>query len=232
MLTFKVIHGRIRGSMSERSHLHHSVLEVRQPCKGTSIIRFERKDLQFQPGQHVSVGLAGDLNLREYSIYSASQDPWIEIIVKEVESGYVSPRLCALKPGDKVYVEGPFGFFTLDKVKKQAPLLMIASGTGISPFRSMVRSIANLDYRLIHGIRTLAERYDHGDFSPQRVVSCVSREAGGTIQGRVTAWLRSEEIKAETQALLCGNCDMIYEAYDILVGKGLAPGNIAAEVYF
>lgn len=231
-MTFKLIHGRIDSPMTDRSHLVHTVTDIRQPCKGTSIIRFERKDLQFQPGQHLSVGLAGDLNLREYSIYSSDQDPWLDIIVKEVSSGFVSPRLCSLKPGDKVYVEGPFGFFTLDRAKRQAPLLMIASGTGISPFRSMVRSHPGLDYHIVHGVRTLAERYDHDSFEEARMVSCVSREAGGNVQGRVTAWLKTAEISPDTQALLCGNCDMIYEAYDILVQKGLPPQNIAAEVYF
>jgi len=53
----------------------------------------------------------------------------------------------------------------------------------------MVRSYPGLRYTLVHGVRRLEERYEHGDYPEGRLVSCVSGEAGGDVEGRVTAWL-------------------------------------------
>jgi len=66
----------------------------------------------------------------------------------------------------------------------------------------------------------------------QRLVACVSREAGGDFHGRVTDYLRRHPVQPATLCYLCGNSDMIYEAVDILKGYGVPPAHLFAEVYF
>jgi NAD(P)H-flavin reductase len=78
--------------------------------------------------------------MREYSVYSSPGDEYLEILVKEVDGGYVSTRLGALKPGDGVAVDGPFGFFTIDEDWRDHRYVFVATGTGISPFHDFVRS--------------------------------------------------------------------------------------------
>lgn len=216
--------------------IHPTVHEVRELTDTAFVVRFDRNGLDFEPGQYVSVGLKGEIDMREYSVYSPAQADYLEILVKEVEHGHVSHRLHRLRPGVELAVDGPFGFFTIDEVDRRRPFLFVATGTGISPFHCFARSYPGLDYRLLHGVRRLAEQYEHDAFEARRVTTCVSREPGAgedtVFGGRVTDYLRTHPVSPETRCYLCGNCDMIYEAFDILKGHGVPPEQLYAEVYF
>lgn len=200
---------------------------------GGFLLTFERPGLSFQTGQYLSLGIPGFREQREYSIYSGEAENFLTVLVKEVPQGLVSRRLAALRPGDPVHVDGPFGYFTLDQARKtSAPLLFLATGTGISPFHSFVKTYPGLDYTLLHGIRHAADLALERDFDPGNVVSCVSREPGGGFQGRITQRLKSMTVDPQTHAFLCGNCDMIYEAFDLLRAAGVSSDRIYTEVYF
>jgi ferredoxin--NADP+ reductase/benzoate/toluate 1,2-dioxygenase reductase subunit len=108
----------------------------------------------------------------------------------------------------------------------------VATGTGISPFHSFVATRPDLEYTLYHGVRHATDLALEVGFEPARLVSCVSREAGGQVQGRVTDALRKSKIAPETHAFLCGNCDMIYEVFDLLRAEGVSSDRIYTEVYF
>lgn len=211
----------------------HRVHHVRRISDTAYVLRVDRHSLSFQPGQYINVGLKGSIAMREYSIYSGADEDFLEILVKEVEGGLVSKALARLKEGDPVAVEGPFGFFTIDAEERETGrFLFIGTGTGISPFHCFARSYPNLNYRVIHGVRTSEERYDHEVFASGRYLSCVSREAGGDYQGRVTSYLKEHPVDSSTLCYLCGNCDMIYEAFDTLRSQGVPPNHLFAEVYF
>jgi len=200
---------------------------------GAFLLTFERAGLVFQTGQYLSLGIPGHREQREYSIYSGESAPHVTVLVKEVAEGLVSRRLAALQPGDSLHVDGPFGYFTLAGAqKKGGPLLLVATGTGISPFHSFVASVPTLAYTLVHGVRYPADLALEAGFSPDRLVSCVSRGEGGTVRGRVTDALKTMTIAPETHAFLCGNCDMIYEVFDLLRGAGVSSDRIYTEVYF
>jgi ferredoxin/flavodoxin---NADP+ reductase len=233
--------------ISARPRVH----SVRHLTESAYVLRFDRRGMIFEPGQYVSVGVRGDINMREYSIYSGTEDEYLEILVKEVDQGRVSRQLKRLLPGDEIEAGGPFGFFVIDpEVRRSGRVLFVATGTGISPFHCFARSCGSLDYRLLHGVRTLNERYDYATFDPNRVTTCVSREriqdrrhpssvpegapltAALPFHGRVTDFLRANPVDPDTRCYLCGNCDMIYESFDILKGHGVPPEQLFAEVYF
>ena len=215
-----------------RDGAQHEILALRETGDGAFVLRIERRGLEFEPGQYIHVGPLPGIDRREYSVYSGPEDDFLEILVKEVAAGAVSPELRRLKPGDLVEVEGPFGFFRIEPGDLSRPFLFVATGTGISPFHCLTRAYPDLDYRLIHGVRGGRDLYDHHAYPPERVVSCLSREEGGDYAGRVTGWLRENPPHREAMAYLCGNCDMIYEAYDILGKQGIPADRIHAEVYF
>lgn len=216
-----------------RQGVKHRVHEIRELSRGAFVVRVDRHGLEFEPGQYVNVGLRGEIDMREYSIYSGPDDDFLEILVKEVEGGFVSKKLHRAAPGDELSVDGPFGFFLIDEEHRRTKNFMfISTGTGISPFRSFVRGYPELNYTLLHGVRFADERYEYENYEPSRLVTCVSREEGGSYRGRVTDYLREHPVDPETLCYLCGNCDMIYEAFDILKGQGLAPEQLYAEVYF
>lgn len=190
-------------------------------------------NFQFQTGQFVMLKIPGSLENREYSVYSGENDDFLEVLVREVEGGKVSGKLKKLKTGAEIDVNGPFGFFKFNPEKYASQkFLFVATGTGISPFHSFVRTFPKLDYQLVHGVRLKEEAYEHTDFQKEKVTLCLSGEESGNFYGRVTDYLFTQKIDNETNCFLCGNSEMIYEVFDILTGKGIPVSNIYSEVYF
>ncbi len=206
---------------------------VRHLTESTYVLRFSRNDMQFNPGQHLVLGLPGSTELREYSIYSGVFDNFIEVLIKEVDDGMVSRQLKNIKSGDRLEVRGPYGFFlTKSSITETDKLLFISSGTGIAPFHSYVRSNPNSDYKVIHGVRNLEEAYDIKDYTTGRFTACTSRDTSGDFEGRLTDYLLEAELDTDRMVYLCGNSNMIFDAMDILRARGIPQRQIFTEVYF
>ncbi len=114
----------------------------------------------FTPGQYVVLGLPGSalrcptsdpdgkpldpdkLLRRAYSITSSSvASEYLEFYVSLVRSGELTPRLFNLNIGDRVWLsKKPIGYFTLDGVPPEMNVIMVATGTGLAPYMSMIRS--------------------------------------------------------------------------------------------
>jgi ferredoxin--NADP+ reductase/benzoate/toluate 1,2-dioxygenase reductase subunit len=215
----------------ERTALH-GVLEVRELSESAYLLRLARGTLEFRPGQWINVGLPGSLECREYTVYSPPCADCLEVLIKEIPEGTVSPLLRRSHPGDLVEVEGPHGEFQIrDEDRRDGHFLFIATGTGISPFHCFVESHPGLDYLMLHGARAAGELYEHAAFDASRVVSCLSR-GGGKYRGRVTDWLIEHESAPENFYYVCGNSDMIYDAFAILRARGVPRSRVFAEIYF
>ncbi len=211
----------------------HKIISVSNLTDSAFVIRFERLNFLFQTGQFVMLKIPGSLENREYSVYSGENDDFLEVLVREIEGGKFSGRLKKLKPGAEIDVNGSFGFFKFNPEKfASQKFLFVATGTGISPFHSFVRTFPELDYQLVHGVRLKEEAYEHADFQKEKVTLCLSGEETGDFYGRVTDYLFTQKIDPETNCFLCGNSEMIYEVFDILTGKGIPVSNIYSEVYF
>jgi ferredoxin--NADP+ reductase len=211
----------------------HTVLEIKNLIPETFILRLDRQDFQFEPGQYVVLRMPHEQKGREYSIFSATTDDYLYFLIREIPEGEFSRYLRHLKPGSEIDVEGPKGYFVLDeRSKKGAPILMIASGTGISPFHSYVKSYPNLNYKVLHGVRFANEAYGRDAFSPDKYLICSSRRDDGGYFGRVTYYLKETTVDKDTICYLCGNSEMIDQATTILEKYGLPPENIRTEVFF
>jgi ferredoxin/flavodoxin---NADP+ reductase len=211
----------------------YKILEINNLTKETFTIKLPKPRFAFKAGQHISVAIHGNFQSREYSIYSGSKDENLEILVKEVQKGYFTPRLRNLKPGHLLEVSGPYGKFGLDPgTSETGKFVFIASGTGIAPFRSMIRTYPNLDYTLIHGVRFSTEAYQRDEYAPDRYVLCTSRDPKGDYEGRLTGYLKNCSFLPEIRFYLCGNSNMIFDALEILREKGFKRDQIQCEVYF
>jgi ferredoxin/flavodoxin---NADP+ reductase len=199
----------------------------------TFVMRFSRNGIQFRAGNFLVVGVLGNPERRKYSIYSAENDNFFEILVKVVEGGVVSNELKNLAVGEKLNVFGPKGRFgPLKEDISSTKYLFISTGTGISPFRSIIASNLGISYTLLHGIRTLEEAYGREYIPEDRYITCISRENTGVFHGRVTDYLRDMEVSKDTECYICGNREMIDEVIEILQAKGLPIEKIFKEVYF
>lgn len=111
---------------------------------------FERVDgrpLAFEPGQWVSARLpvlVGDEPTikRSYSIASPPTGTGrFELALTRVQGGPGSTWLCDLEPGSVVPFVGPYGVFTRG-AHDRSPALLVATGTGVTPMRSMLQAAA------------------------------------------------------------------------------------------
>ncbi|NOR76115.1 MAG: oxidoreductase [Draconibacterium sp.] len=212
---------------------YYKVEKLRSLTDNTFVLTLPKSRFEFVAGQHISLSIKGDYQSREYSIYSAENGDNLEVLVKEVDGGYFSPKLKHLKQNEFVEVHGPFGKFGLDNKKLNTHKhVFIASGTGIAPFHSMVKSNPELDYQVIHGVRFANEAYEKDDYKKDRFTVCASRDENGDFKGRLTEYLKKTEFSKNTSFYLCGNSDMIFDSMEILNEKGFDREDINVEVYF
>lgn len=223
----------IKAAKESKVHALRAI-SVRDLTPTTYVLRFQRNGIPFRAGQHILLGIKEDIQAREYSIYSAEQDDFFEVLIKEVQNGMVSKQLRHVNKGDVLNFENPVGYFIIkDEDIHTKKFLFIASGSGIAPFHSFIRTHSGMDYRILHGVRYVEEAYDRSDYDPARHILCTSRDRKGNYHGRVTEWLKNHPVKdKDTLCYLCGNCEMIHEAYDILLSQGIPSENLFAEVYF
>ena len=117
----------------------------------------EKERLEFAPGQFVSIvsTIEEKKITRAYSIASAPSGNRFDICLNLVQDGKLSPRLFEMERGDTVDFQGPLGYFTLRSPISDS--VMIATGTGITPVRSILRSQLSAypqsRFTLIFGVR-------------------------------------------------------------------------------
>jgi ferredoxin-NADP reductase len=113
---------------------------------------------------------------RPYSFVNAPGDAPHEFLIVELPQGMLSPRLAQLREGDAVWIGNAHGFFVCDEVPAATALWMMATGTGIAPFLSMLRTdeLWRKFERvvLVHGVRWVEE------LVYPKVIASVQRERG------------------------------------------------------
>lgn len=211
----------------------HRVIEIVPKARSTFSLCLERQGMAFIAGQCVNLGIPKTGINREYSSYSGENDPQLRFLIREVEGGQVTPRLRKLKPGDLVEVDGAYGQFVLPRpLPPGQKYCFIATGTGIAPFHSFVKSYPGIDYQIVHGVRTADEMYDRDDYGQGRYLACLSQGNGGDRRGRVTEYLQGEALSRDVLYYLCGNRNMINDVYDILRSQDISSSQIITEVFF
>ena len=116
-------------------------------------------------GQHVDIRLTAEDGYqaqRSYSIASAPEDDHLILTIERLQDGEVSPYLFdELAPGDELEMRGPIGRHFAWTPEAGGPLLMIAGGSGVVPFRAMLRHRRAHDMatpaRLVYSARTIGD---------------------------------------------------------------------------
>ena len=208
-------------------------------------LQFEAPLEGFESGQFVRVGLEinGEVVARPYSLVNSPEESKFEIYFNIVEEGPLSPKLFDLQPGDPVLVAPrPAGFLTISEVPKADNLWMLATGTAIGPFLSIlkgdavwqkfrqitlcfsVRTQDELAY--LETIEKIAARH------PQQFVfiPLVTRESvEGALAQRIPACINSGELETrakvkiseDSHIMICGSTEMITDVSEILESRGL-----------
>ena len=209
-----------------------TISSTEELSRGLFLISFNRT-FSFVAGQVIGITLREDDARRLYSLCSGEREDEVRILYKVVDEGYLTPQLSDLEVGDTIWITPPGGEFT----GTLEPAVWIATGTGIAPFYSMLRSGLGENKTLLHGNRFLEQFNFYDEFHEalgQDYIRCCSAENGEEVyQGRVTAYLeQQDELNPALKYYLCGSADMVVEARDILISKGIPFGNIISEIYF
>lgn len=144
-----------------------TIIGCMDPVSGTRVLRIKPDgDLfSYEPGQYTVLGLhrsstriadapadakalaseEGDpLIRRAYSITSNSHDDELEFVITLVRTGALTPRLFALREGSRVFLGAEAsGAFTLERSSGIRDLLLVATGSGVAPYLSMLRTEAS-----------------------------------------------------------------------------------------
>ena len=191
-------------------------------------------------GQHVDVRLTAEDGYqaqRSYSIASAPSDARLELTVERVDDGEVSPYLVdELRPGDVFDVRGPVGGYFVWDASLGGPLLLVAGGSGIVPFRSMlgVRP-PDVDARLVYSSRTLADviyRDELERLGDDLVLTLTREQHDGVRRGRVSQDLLREvgfSPQAQPHVFVCGPTGFVEAVASSLVELGHEPERIRTE---
>jgi ferredoxin--NADP+ reductase len=221
----------------------------------------------YKPGQFVVLGLPGKarripypmaemeieppppekLIKRAYSVASSStQRQYLEFYITLIRSGTLTPRLFALKAGDRIHMGKKMsGIFTLDDTPPDSNLVLMGTGTGLAPYMSMIRTFLKAKckrkFTVIHGARhswdlgyrtelsMLSSVVDFFDYIP--VVSRPAQENSpwrgetGHVQD---VWKRGviaerwgfRPTPQNTHVFLCGNPGMIDAALTMMKAEG------------
>jgi ferredoxin-NADP reductase len=201
-------------------------------------------------GQHVDVRLTADDGYqaeRSYSLASAPGDP-PALTVERLEDGEVSPYLVdEAAPGDRFELRGPIGgYFVWDGDGGEAPLMLIAGGSGVVPFMSMLRHRhglhSSVPTTLLYSSRTPDDVIYRDELDALatnddglEVVYTFTRESPPGWTGyarRVDIDLLREVAfppQQDSRVYVCGPTSFVEAVADNLVALGHRPGRIRTE---
>jgi ferredoxin-NADP reductase len=202
----------------------------------------------FNAGQAVMVGLHGSALRKPYSIASA---PWelvktgmLQVLVQVEDSGGLDPHLELAAPGTMLDLDGPFGSFGF-RADANVPLLFVAGGTGIAPFRSMLierlSRPTSSPIALVYSARSPEEFAFHAELNALAVAGRISAHFTVTRhdtaswpgrRGRIDEDLLKLALPSrESLCLVCGPPQLVTDAIGLLTKLGVSGDRILTEKF-
>jgi len=239
------------------------VVEHKQWSKTLYSLYVESDIEPFKAGQFVKIALEinGEVRGRPYSLVNPPDSRPLEFYCIEVPNGYLTSHLVKLRSGDEILVAPrAHGFMILDEVPQAKHLWLMATGTGVGPFLSILATDKPWQrferVVLVYAVRTLSdlsyqERISQilakhsGQFA---FIPFLSREPSDfALHGRIPQAIIDSRLEAHagiaisaenSQIMLCGNPQMVKDTTNTLIERGLKkhrrfePGQITAENYW
>ncbi len=196
----------------------------------------------FLPGQYVNIGVPGSGEHRSYSFSSAPGEKRMTFLIKQVPGGLMSSWLAGAERGQQLEMTGPLGSFYLRAV--QRPLLLLAGGTGLAPFLSMLEVLARQGttqpVHMIYGVTR-----DQDLVQVERLQEYALRVPGFTFttcvadpqtaherQGYVTHHMPAQALHGgNVDVYLCGPPPMVEAVQKHFKTEGIAPASFHYEKF-
>lgn len=206
----------------------------------------------YRPGQYVSLGVGaeGSFVQRPYSIVSVEEaGALVELFVRRVEGGALSPRLWGLAIGERVKVGAAKGLFVLDENDLRTRVF-VGTGTGLAPLVAMLARLADVGDPspnvLVHGVamqselgyRERIESWIAGGLDLWYIPT-VSRPDDPANRGWNGPHGRADAVLEQVlqhdpslcggRAYLCGNPGMLESVTEVLVRAGMRAEDVHSE---
>jgi ferredoxin-NADP reductase len=223
---------------------------VEETARTTSLLLKPADWVGHQAGQHVDVRLTAEDGYqaqRSYSIASGPEDEHLVLTVERLDDGEVSPYLVGeLRAGDELELRGPIGGYFVWTQALGGPLLLVAGGSGIVPFRSVLRHRAavgsDVPTRLLYSARSLDDVIYRDELTRLDAAAdgletryALTREWPADWdghRGRIDRELLDEVAWPAQQTgltYICGPSGFVEAAAATLVDAGHDPGRIRTE---
>jgi len=198
--------------------------------------------LTFLPGQYVNIQVPGSEQRRSYSFSSPPGAADAEFLVRSIPGGLMTRFLEGAAPGAALTFTGPVGSFYLRDVRR--PVLMLAGGTGLAPFLSMLERLAETGaahpVHLVYGVTNDADlvQVDRLKAIAARLASfsfgtCVANDASAhPHKGYVTQHLDPAHLNAgDVDVYLCGPPAMVEAVRGYFSEQGITPASFHFEKF-
>jgi ferredoxin--NADP+ reductase len=211
---------------------------------------------RFQNGHFVMIGLEVEKRpvLRAFSVVSANYDEHLEFYSIKIPDGALTSRLQHIRPGDSVLIGAkPTGTLVVPNVRPGKRLYLMASGTGLAPFMSIVRDPETYErfekVVLVHGVRRVSDlgyrEYIEQELPSHELVGeqvrsqllyypTVTREPFRN-HGRITNLLGSGKLTSDLglpgldpehdRVMICGSPAVLTDLVTLLEARGFDEGN-------
>jgi ferredoxin--NADP+ reductase len=240
--------------MSQRRFTVERIEQVHRWSSSMCSLRITRPPgFHFQPGHYVRLGLPlpeektpGATVWRPYSVVSGTADTELELLITLLPEGALTSQLTRCAVGQPLALESAaLGFFVVSQLSPGENLWMLATGAGLGPYVSLLRTPEVLkrfaQMVLVHSVRHAAELAYADDIMTLAAASngrlhylpIVTREADATsLQGRIPVLLEAGRLQAEadvallpenSRVMVCGNPDFTADMRKFLTARGFEP---------
>ncbi|HTY04091.1 MAG TPA: ferredoxin--NADP reductase [Rhodocyclaceae bacterium] len=231
---------------------HEHVLSIRHWTPRLMSFRITRPaDFNFVPGRYARLGLAdetGEVAWRPFSMVSPASENYLEFLVVLIEGGQFSRRVTRLAEGDEVLIERlSYGFLTLDQLAPGRNLWLIASGSGLGPFVSMLADPATWQgferIVVVHSARHADELAYRDEIEASRegssaagsgarlaYIPVLTRDPHAEgLHARIPLLVENGQLetaagvaleKGDSRAMVCGNPDLAQDMRTLLKARG------------
>jgi len=238
---------------SAEKYTRQTLLDVQPLTSSLFSLRTTRDaGFRFRAGQFARLGVTkadGSVVWRAYSMVSSPFDEHLDFYSIVVPGGEFTSELSRLREGDELLIDRQaFGYLTLDRFVDGRDLWLLATGTGIAPFLSILQDFEAWErfetIKLVYSVREarelayldliagLEQREYLAEYAGKlQFIPVVTREQHpGALNGRITTLIENGELERaaglelipeHSRVMLCGNPQMIDDTRQVLKARGL-----------
>lgn len=238
---------------SAEKYTRQTLLDVQPLTPSLFSLRTTRDSgFRFRAGQFARLGVTkadGSVVWRAYSMVSSPFDEHLDFYSIVVPGGEFTSELSRLREGDELLIDRQaFGYLTLDRFVDGRDLWLLATGTGVAPFLSILQDFEAWErfdsIKLVYSVREsrelayqsliagLEQREYLAEYAGKlQFIPVVTREQHpGALNGRITTLIENGELERaagleltpeHSRVMLCGNPQMIDDTRQVLKARGM-----------